>query len=248
MTQLSRREQQREATYAEIVRVSREVLADGEQLSLRAIAGRMGMTAPALYRYVASYQELIDLVAFEIDRAATAEFAQDAERYDATDPAARLAAACVGFRRWALTHPREFHLCFLNPIAERPDRREVLTTWTSGHYFTDLLHRIWVLYQYPFPALDELDPPVRDAVLEPLIPAKVDGIPAEDRGLLWVWMRAWSALYGVLTLEVSGHCDPRVLETGALFRSTLLDWLEPLNLSAERDRLTAILDSEMARS
>ena len=55
---LSRREKQREATYDEIVRASRELLAEGAELSLRAVAAKMGMTAPALYRYVASYQEL----------------------------------------------------------------------------------------------------------------------------------------------------------------------------------------------
>ncbi|MGH3362154.1 MAG: TetR/AcrR family transcriptional regulator, partial [Nocardioides sp.] len=52
----TRRERQREATYDEIVRTARALLAEGEELSLRAVAGRMGMTAPALYRYVGSYQ------------------------------------------------------------------------------------------------------------------------------------------------------------------------------------------------
>ena len=59
----TRRERQREATYDEIVRVSADLLDEGAELSLRAVATRMGMTAPALYRYVANYQELIDLVA-----------------------------------------------------------------------------------------------------------------------------------------------------------------------------------------
>lgn len=243
-----RRERQREATYAEIVQASRELLAEGADLSLRAVATRIGMTAPALYRYVGSYQELVDLVAFELDKAATAEFAAVAEAYPANDPAARLTAACVGFRRWALAHPREYQLCFLNPFSDASDRRELLTVWTSGHYFTDLLWQIWEVYQYPFPSLDELAPEVREAVLDPLIPAKAERVPEEDRGLLWLWMRAWSALYGVLTLEVSGHCDPRVLQAGALFRATLVDWMEPLGLTAERERLVRILDEELARS
>ena len=242
-----RRERQREATYAEIVAAARDLLAEDADLSLRAVASRIGMTAPGLYRYVANAQELVDLVAFELDKAATEEFAAVAEQYPADDPAARLAAACVGFRQWALAHPREFHVCFLNPISATTDRREVLTSWTSGHYFTDLLFQIWERYDYPFPALDDLEPTVREAVLDPLIPAKAERVPREDRGLLWVWMRAWSALYGVLTLEVSGHCDPRVLESGMLFRATLIEWLDRLNLDDERERLVRILDTEMAR-
>ena len=85
-----RREVQREAMFAEIVATSRALLANGEELSLRALAGRMGVTAPALYRYVASYQELVDLVAFEIDKAATEQFAEAASAAPADDPAARL--------------------------------------------------------------------------------------------------------------------------------------------------------------
>ncbi|KRC53014.1 hypothetical protein ASE19_11515 [Nocardioides sp. Root79] len=243
----TRRERQREATYDEIVTVSAQLLAEGADLSLRAVAGRMGMTAPALYRYVANYQQLVDLVAFELDKAATAEWAAAAERFPEDDPAARLTVACVRFRNWALTKPREFALVFANPIAEADtQRRELLTVSTSGHYFTDLLWQIWEQRRFPFPALDELVPVIRDAVLDPLIPAKAEHIPTEDRGLLWIYMRSWSALYGVVTLESTGHCDPRVIESGQLFRATLLDWLGPLGLDEDRERLTVILDEELA--
>ncbi len=249
LPQPTRRERQREATYDEIVRVAAQLLTDGAELSLRAVASRMGMTAPALYRYVANYQELVDLVAFELDRAATQEFMAAAQSYREDDPAARLCAACVAFRRWALTRPREFGLVFANPIgSEDSERRELLTLSTSGHYFTDLLYQIWELYQFPYPAIDDLDPIVRDAVLNPLIPAKADHIEPEDRGILWIYMRSWSALYGVVTLESTGHCDPRVIESAALFRATMLDWLEPLGLGAETERLTAVLDAELARN
>jgi AcrR family transcriptional regulator len=245
---VTRREKQREATYDEIVAVSAELLAEGADLSLRAVAGRMGMTAPALYRYVANYQQLVDLVAFELDRAATAEWAAAAERFPEDDPAARLTVACVRFRHWALNRPREFALVFANPIAEADSqRRELLTVSTSGHYFTDLVWQLWEQKRFAYPALDELDPVIRDAVLEPLIPAKAEHIPPEDRGLLWIYMRTWSALYGVVTLESTGHCDPRVIASGQLFRATLLDWFEPLGLGDDRERLLAILDEELAR-
>lgn len=246
--QPTRRERQREATYDEIVRAATELLTEGAELSLRAVASRMGMTAPALYRYVANYQELVDLVAFELDKAATQDFIKAAEKYREDDPAARLCAACVAFRRWALGRPREFALVFANPIgSEESERREVLTLSTSGHYFTDLLYEIWELYQFPYPALDDLDPIVRDAVLNPLIPAKAAHIEPEDRGIMWIYMRSWSALYGVVTLESTGHCDPRVIESGALFRATLVDWLEPLGLGGEKERLIGVLDDELAR-
>jgi hypothetical protein len=245
----TRRERQREATYDEIVHVSAELLASGADLSLRAVAARMGVTAPALYRYVASYQELIDLVAFELDKAATQEWRAEAERFPENDPAARLTVACCAFRRWALAKPAEFRLVFANPIATGDmARRELLTVSTSGNYFTDLVYRIWEIYDFPYPSLDELDPVVRDSVLDPLIPAKSEHIAPQDRGLLWVYMRSWSALYGVVVLESTGHCDPRVIQSGALFRATLQEWMEPLGLAHEQDRLLALLDEELART
>ncbi|GAA4818666.1 TetR/AcrR family transcriptional regulator [Nocardioides caeni] len=246
-TPATRRERQREATYDEIVSVAAQLLADGEDLSLRAVAGRMGMTAPALYRYVANYQQLIDLVAFELDKAATAEWAAAAERFPAEDPAARLSVACARFRQWALARPREFALIFANPIAEEDtERRELLTVSTSGRYLTDLLWQVWGQTKFPYPRLEELHPTVREAVLDPLIPAESGHIPAEERGILWIYMRAWSALYGVVTLESTGHCDPRVIASGQLFRSTMLDWLGVIGLDDQRERLSAILDEELA--
>ncbi len=245
----TRRERQREATLAEIVTSSRALLTEGEELSLRAVAGRMGMTAPALYRYVASYQDLVDLVAFEIDRAVTEQFRAAAERHPAEDPGARLIAASVAFRAWALAQPREFSLVFANPVADGPCvRREMLTSNTSGHYMNGLLLDIWERHPFDHPAEADLDPAVVAALRDPLMPVDPDRLPSDRPGLLWVFMSAWAALYGVVTLEVFGHLDPRVIASGAMFREMVVDWLARLGLDAEAERYAALLDAELLRA
>jgi AcrR family transcriptional regulator len=245
---IGRRERQREATYAEIVQVSRALLAEGKELSLRAVAGRMGMTAPALYRYVASYQELVDLVAFEIDKAATVHLREAGDRHSDDDPAAQLVAASVAFRRWALGHPREFSLVFANPVADPSCvRRDFLTAATSGHYMNGLLLRVWEKYDFPIPSLDQLSPAVLDAVTEPLIPMDVSKVEEQDRGMLWVFTRAWASLYGVVTLEVFGHMDPRMIESAAVFTDMVQQWIPRLGMEPERDRIEGLLASELAR-
>lgn len=249
MTQVTgRRERQREATYTEIVDTSRTLLAEGAEISLRAVAARMGLTAPALYRYVSSYQDLVDLVAFEIDKAATEGFRAAAARQPPEDPAGRLLCACVAFRRWALANPREFSLVFANPVADSQCvRRELITASTSGHYMTDLLHQIWQKYDFPVPDLDEFEPSVREALVDPLIPADVEAIPEDKRGLVWIYTRSWAALYGVVTLEVFGHMDPRMIENGAVFAAFVREWMPRLGMDAEKERLEALLGSELAR-
>ena len=98
----------------------------------------MGLTAPALYRYVASYQELVDLVAFEIDKAATERMSAGRRGAPRRRPAGRLGGRLrPTFRRWAHERARaSSRLVFANPIADTACvRRELLTAATSGHYF-----------------------------------------------------------------------------------------------------------------
>src|SRR5215472_8388491 len=58
---LSRRDRVRAATTQEIMQTARRLLAEEgpDAVTLRAIAREMGMTAPALYRYFGSHEDLI---------------------------------------------------------------------------------------------------------------------------------------------------------------------------------------------
>ncbi len=246
---LTRRERQREATYDEIVASARDLLREGDDLSLRAVASRMGMTAPALYRYVASYQELVDLVAFEIDKAATDGFREAAGTQPADDPVAQLICASVAFRRWALGNVAEFSLVFANPVAESHCHRrpEVITAWTSGLYFHQLMIEVWHRTHFEHPDVDELDPVVGEALQEPLFPVDVEAIPEGHLGMVWLFMQAWATLYGTVTLEVFGHMDPRVIDSGTLFASMLGEWIPRLGVDDTDGRYRSLLLAEIAR-
>jgi AcrR family transcriptional regulator len=245
---MTRRERQRESTYAEIVASSRALLREGSDLSLRAVAARMGLTAPALYRYVASYQELVDLVAFEIDKAATDEFRVAAATQPDDDPLAQLICASVAFRRWALRDTAEFSMVFANPVADSQCiRREVITAWTSGLYMHSLLLRVWQQSHFDHPDLDALHPAVAEALRDPMFPVDLDQIPDGHRGLIWLFMQAWATLYGTVALEVFGHMDPRVIESGALFAEMLGPWVARLGVDDPDGRYAALVLSELAR-
>ena len=64
----SRRDRVRAATTQEIMQTARRLLVEqgSEAVSLRAIARAMGMTAPALYRYFGSHEELLRHVVGDI--------------------------------------------------------------------------------------------------------------------------------------------------------------------------------------
>ena len=243
---LTRRERQRQATLEEIVAVSRGLLSEPGGLSLRAVAQQMGITAPALYRYVDNYQDLVELIATAIDTETASMMADARDRYPDDDPAAQIIATSIAFRRWALTNRGEFGLVFANPLASR-DNPEKMRDEQVGLVFHYLFVALWQKYQFPVPSLDQIDPAVVATFDDPFIPAKVDDIPEHARGLLWIFMQSWVALYGTVTLEVFGHCDPRVIESGALFYSMLTQQSEVLGIVDELPRLLPMIEEELGR-
>ncbi len=246
----TRRERQRQATYEEIIEVSRRLLPRSDVLSLRAVAAEMGMTAPALYRYVDSYQELLLLIGRSIFRDVVATLVTARDRHGDDDPAAQILASAIAFRRWALNHREEFALLFANPAVgtgtdsqTAPD--EGVTAFAD--FFGDIYRRLWDRYQFPLPSDEELDPHVLASLTSQrgtgTLPCDFPGMPI---GLNWVFIRAWGRLYGTVTLEVFRHMEADVISSGALFRAMLEDNARDLNLAEDWDRLQGVIVDELA--
>jgi hypothetical protein len=149
---------------------------------------------------------------------------------------------------WALANPREFATVFANPVADSPCvRRDLLTLASSGLLMTGLIHRIYRERGFEIPALADLPESVHESLLDPLIPAPHEDLTEDERGLLWVDMQGWTALYGVVTLEVMGHIDPRVIESGEMFLDTLRRFAPVIGLEAELDRLLDVARERISR-
>lgn len=82
------------------------------QLSTRALAGRIGLTQPALYRHFSSKSELDREVHQAIQGLFKSELAQS---LDASNPKERLLRALDTFRRFALEEPHYFDVLFVAP-------------------------------------------------------------------------------------------------------------------------------------
>src|SRR3954468_11259513 len=107
---LTRRDRARAETLREIKQTARRVLVEHgpDGLALRAIAREMGMTAPALYRYFTSREDLVENVVVDLYGELVAEL--EAARDDARPATApiQLLACSRAFRTWATTHHAEF--------------------------------------------------------------------------------------------------------------------------------------------
>ena len=103
---------------SEILDAGRRHLAtDGAAaLSLRAIARELGMASSAVYRYVASRDELLTRLIIDAydSLAAAAESRQAAA--GRSDLPGRFSAVCRAVRDWALANPNEYALIYGSPV------------------------------------------------------------------------------------------------------------------------------------
>ena len=230
----SRRDRLRAATIEEIIGTARQLLVqDGpEAVSLRAIAREMGMTAPGLYRYFGSHEELIRHVCAsiftelgtDIDRAIHAAVppAEQAQQADAVKMTVKMVAACREFRRWALNHKAEFALVFGVPLPGLNDGRydvaDECALAFAGTFFA-LFLELWRAAPFPVPAAGQIDPGLRDQLARYRDALGTD-IPV---GAVLTFLRCWTVLYGAVAMEVFGHMSFALADPAPMFELTLGD-------------------------
>ncbi|MGH1564799.1 TetR/AcrR family transcriptional regulator [Mumia sp. DW29H23] len=260
----TRRDQQRQATLDEIVRTARTQLVETHEISLRAVAQGMGMTAPALYRYVSSLEDLTLRVAARVYDDLLDRLEATAAPY-AGDPAAQLVAGAAAFRQWSLAHPEEFGLTFANPITSMVKSADLEADLVGaepsapqpapallgadcaaaahrfGGFFGGLVLEVWQREGFPEPGTV---PPPADADLGDSLMEKTGAEVPEAAS--WAFMRSWARLYGTTALEVFGHIDAQVVASGALFRDTMTDCGELLGLQSRREDLQHVVTEVLA--
>jgi AcrR family transcriptional regulator len=230
----SRRDRLRAATTDEIIATARRLLvaAGPEGVSLRAIARDMGMTAPGLYRYFGSYEELIRHVCAsiftelraDIDRAIKAAGPMPADAPDSVTVklTRMMVAACREFRRWALNHQGEFALLFGVPLPGLDDGRydiaDECALAFAGTFFA-LFGELWSKAPFPVPAAGQIDPGLRDQLIRYREVLGAD-LPV---GAVLTFLRCWTLLYGAVAMEVFGHMRFALADPAPMFEITLSD-------------------------
>ena len=194
------------------------------------------MTAPGLYRYFDSHEELLRHVCASIftelgedihQAIQAAVLPPEGPARPAPDPATvkltvKMVAACREFRRWALNHQAEFALLFGVPLPGLDDGRydiaDECAMAFAGTFFT-LFLELWRAVPFPVPAADEIDPGLRDQLSRYRDTLGAD-IPV---GAVLTFLRCWTVLYGAVAMEVFGHLRFALEDPAAMFEITLGD-------------------------
>ena len=188
------------------------------------------MTAPALYRYFGSREDLLQHVCGDIFTEIAADIHAAVGRAamaSGGNMTAKLIAACQSFRAWALAHPREFGLLFGTPlpgleVAQGLAGPDDVVAECAGKFsleFLSLFFELWTKHPFPVPADDEIDP----GLLAQLIRYR-DGLGADlPAGAVLIFLRCWVRLYGMVSLEVFGHLHFALDDPAPMFDYTLAE-------------------------
>jgi AcrR family transcriptional regulator len=198
----------------------------------------MGMTAPALYRYFGSHEDLLRHVVGNIFTD-LAEYVKGAihEAADGAPPgstesdvlALKLIAGCRAFRAWTLGHVPEFSMVFGSPLPGLEVFHEMALDpnvdcgYKFGQLFLDLFGELYRRRPFAIPADEDIQPSLREQL------ARYRQLTGTDLplGALQTFLRCWVLLYGTVSLEVFGHLRFALDDPSPMFELMLAD-LAPL--------------------
>ena len=199
----------RERARAEITReildaALRHLATDGAPaLSLRAIARDLGMASSAVYRYVASRDELLTRLIIDAYNS-LGEAAETAEACaDRSDFVGRWSAICIAVRSWAIANPNRYALIYGSPV---PGYVAPPDTVAPASRIAALLTRI-LLEATASGRLsigirsDSVSPAASDA----LAPVREFIGPDVSDALIQRGMMVWTGLYGAVSFELFGQ-------------------------------------------
>jgi AcrR family transcriptional regulator len=226
------RERARAETIAEIVTAARRQLAEvgPANLSLRAVARELGVVSSAVYRYVASRDELLTLLIIEAYDSLGAHTERAVVDSVGRPPAQRWVGAALAVRAWALDHRHEYALVFGTPV---PGYDAPETTTASGTRVPFALVGI-VRDAWRDGLLDAPAGPPPPTALTPDLEILRDALdlPAPDTVLV-ATLAAWSQLLGLVGLELFGQTRGVVEHHEELFRATTAVMAAQLGLRAD---------------
>lgn len=181
----TRRERQRHELVEDILAAAREQLETGgpSAVSLRGIARAVGVSAPAIYTYFPSLNDLYTRLIVDGYEALAAAVSAAVDAAADRPPVERLAAGPRAYRRWALDNRHTFNLVFFDQIIgyEAPPDGPTVDAQTA--------------------ALLPIGSQFAKAIGVPLEGLTQPGDPL-DEFLGW-----WGGFHGVVALEVNHHLD-----------------------------------------
>lgn len=199
-TKTTRRQRLRERTVEEILEIALRQLTESGAgaISIKAIAGELGMTGPAIYRYFPNRDSLITALVVQGYRDFGAALQTSADESGGLAPAERVRRQAHAYRAWALANPQRYLLLFGTPVPGyhapvEETQPAAMQLFMAGLDLTIAEAALGGEDIVETPAEQSLGAWAREHELD---------LPGIFVGQLF---SGWTRLHGVISLELAGH-------------------------------------------
>jgi AcrR family transcriptional regulator len=186
-------------------------------LSLRAVARTLGITAPAIYHYYPSRDDLVTALIVDAYTAMGDAQAAALQQAPEADAAARLMALGMAYRQWAVDAPHSYQLIFGTPIPGYHAPQEV-TMPAASRSLTPLIGCLEAAFE-----AGKLRVP-REELPENLTAELEVWRQADAVGHIYVLYAAvvfWSCVHGLVSLEIGQQFPPYIEDVRSIYRLQL---------------------------
>jgi AcrR family transcriptional regulator len=187
-------------------------------LSLRAIARELNITAPAIYNYFPSRDDLVTALIVDAFTSLGDSQKDSIQSIPANRLQTRLSGLGLAYRDWALTYPQRYQLIFGTPIPGYEAPADI-TLPAAAWALIPLIETLQALYnagKLRLENLAKLTPTLKSMLGAWQEFVKESGLKAHIE-VLYLAFVIWSRVHGLVTLEL-GHQTPSfITDPGEIF-------------------------------
>jgi AcrR family transcriptional regulator len=188
-------------------------------LSLRAIARELKITAPAIYNYFSSRDDLVTALIVDAFTSLGDSQKDSIKSVSAGKPQTRLSILGLAYRNWALTYPQRYQLIFGTPIPGYEAPADI-TLPAAAWALIPLIEALQALYEADklrVENLAKLTPALKSMLGAWQVFVKESGTEVHIE-VLYLAFVIWSRVHGLVTLEL-GHQTPSfITDPGEIFQ------------------------------
>jgi AcrR family transcriptional regulator len=188
-------------------------------LSLRAIARELNITAPAIYNYFPSRDELVTALIVDAFTSLGKTQQKSIEGISTSKPVARFQALGLAYRDWAIQNAQRYQLIFGTPIPEYK-APEAITLPAAAGSLIPLLSVLQALYESGELIIERL--PKSTPALKSMLTGWQEFMRRSGSEfhveVLYLAYAVWSRVHGLVTLEIGHQYPSFITDPGEVFR------------------------------
>jgi AcrR family transcriptional regulator len=191
-------------------------------LGLRSIARELNITAPSIYNYFPSRDDLV--TALIVDAYNSLADAQETaiKNLAADNLSGWLFELGIAYRDWAVTYPQRYQLIFGTPIPHYHAPEEI-TLPAAARGMVPLTRAVQALFSAGQIRTERLAP--MSPKLEAMLKAWQEFEGGGDPEVLYLTYIIWSRVHGLVTLEIGNQLPSFLDDPAELFRREMMNIL-----------------------